>query len=457
MRRWVWILMAGGLTVAASAGESLLSPQRWSEPAYGLSLAPPAGARTIEATADGAAAKFVMPDGTTFGVYVRKSNQALGLAELPPIAVKQFTFSHSNAVVVKQQNPTELRPAGRASTRVLFAVPDEQAEGREDDGHGWIAEQVFMLIDPFTIAMFQVDADADRLANVLPVFEAMVNSVELAPVRELEARRTALIEAGDAWRAGIKRETMKRGLIPEQWFRVVRDNRDVGYMRVRQSARSDAVGVPGIGVEVRSHVEENGFAFDTFSEFFESDDRETEIWSVKTSRRVLQTSGQPSSVAAVPVETLVETGVRSDIVLEQEDERGLRRRTVGLPQRQRVLTVDRALPSGAGRKTWQVPPKGYMSQVDLQLLPHVVSGRDRPREMLVYAYNSNTGTLTLRHEQVEPLLDGAYLVRVRPSPEAGEQVSTYDRHGRLLRRQMADGTVLLPATAEQIKAIHGIR
>ena len=424
--------MAGcvGLVAPLAWGDSpLLSQARWAEPAYGLSLQVPRDAQSVEATSDGARVKFVTEPGTTYSIYIRQSNTAVSLASLSELAIQQFTFSHSDAVVIKQADARPLHPADRASVRVLFAVPQEGSDG-------WLAQQVFMLIDPLTVAMFQLDVDAEDMAQAMPTFEAMVNSAVLIPVETLEQDRTALVEAGDVWRTHLPRDLMKRGLVEEQWFRIVRDNRDVGYRRERQTAQTQAMGQVGLGVEIKSHLEKDGQAFDTISEFFESDDQQTEIWSIKTTRRKLKPSSAVSGGAMnLPqVETLSETGVRSGA----------------------TLTVDCTLPSGGGRKSWQLPPKGYLSQVQMQLLPSLVVGRDRPKLMLMYAYNSNTGTLALRREQVEPLLNGAYLLRVRPAPQAGEQVSTYDRHGRLIRRQMADGTVLLPTSIEQIKAIHRI-
>lgn len=416
----------------AAEPEPQLSTDRWRESAYGISFQPPARSQKVENTAKGALVQFVWGEGTAVDFYIRQNPDAeLELATLKQQTEVEVTYGSRQALVI---DSVPLRPAGRPGMLTYFDVERNPNLFEKRHGEHWVFGQALMKIDPHTVAVFQLQCPIPSFPESRKLFEAMLDSVEVAAPEELDRIRTAWITAGKRWYDGVDRAAMLAAMTHDQWFRVMEGDKDVGYMRIRH-ALGESFNLPGIRVDVQSRIISGTDAFDTESFFFVSDDRTTEVWSVRTGQRPVQKSENlPGAVMLAPPQLYEETGLRSGD----------------------AITVTRQLPGNVKDLSWKMPPVGYMSQAELYLLP-VLFPRDQQRDFAFYAYNSATANIALRQFGIFPLEGGAYLIRERPSPEQGEQVSTYDANGKLKRREMPDHRAYIPATVEEIKRVWGVR
>lgn len=413
------------LPSAASAqiDRGVAGPSRWIEHAYGMSLTAPAGSTWFEQTDDGALVKFVTSDPAKISVYIR-NGENLTLAGVKAKAINEFGFQFSTAVPLAQ-DAEPVTVAGREGLGLFMLVPDNQ---RGD----WVFGQVYTLIDPNTLAIYQLDCDAKDFDNALPTFRAMINSVVFADPEALDRERTARIEAGRVWLDSISREQIKSALVPEQWLRITQGNKDVGYMRIRHSDEADHV-PPGTGVSVRSRIVEGDSTYDTEGTFFEADDRAVEFWTITTTLRTPQTQAHaPNAPPLPPTQNWRQTGLRDGNAME----------------------VSQETPSSIKKLPWKIPPFPYLSQVDVYVLPTLLP-RDKPRELAFYSFYQNSQTFSLRTLRIEPLPGGSYRVFDRPAPDRAEQVATYSPTGRLIERRMPDGRTYLATTPQELKRIWG--
>lgn len=422
----VLILLALSGPAAAADGGGVLSDQRWRELSFGLSLRQPAGFKALEITPDDALVTFVDGAGSSISVFIRQGESALNLNTLKQQVIVELAFGSREALVIDDK---VIQPGGRPGSVTYFQVTDNQ-ERTSLFGHA------MMKIDPSTIAVLRYHAPLTNVPEREAVFDAVFNSIELADPRRLDRIRTAWVRAGERWHRGLDRDSLKAAMVGEQWLRIINaDNTDIGYARIRQSLDT-MMGIPGIHVEVASRIVIGPVSYDTESFFFESQDATAELWSIRTAKRTLADGRRPAlpSNTAMPGPRIVtETGIRST----------------------GKITVKREAPGDVDRFEWVTPPTGYLSQVEMHLLPALLP-RNRQQEFAFYTYNTRDGEIALRTIQVSPTSGGGYIVRERPAPDRGETVSTYDANGRLIRRQLPDGTVMLPATAQQMRAIWDI-
>jgi YD repeat-containing protein len=427
----------------ADGGEAVLAEGRWHDNAFGLSLRPPLDAKPVEQTADGAIIKFIDPPGYTVSVFIRQSELRIHFNTLKQQTALEVSYGSTEANLI---DDVEIQPGGRQGSLTYFRV----RRGQADD---WVFGQAIVRIDPYTYGIIQLDSTVTGFAQNRRVFEAMLDSIEFTPPQDLDRMREAWIRTGARWHGNVTRDMLRRAMVAEQWYRVLEDGKDVGYMRTRHSLASE-FGLLGIRVEVMSRIVVGSDTFDTESFFWESDDGVAELWSVQTARRSLRQTAVPGAAPrAGPGAGTRQGGAGNVPVMAPElfEETGVRSNQLG----QNVISVRRRVPGTEEEKQWARPPEGYISQVEVHLLPSLL-----PREqqdMGFYAYSSQDAELTLRTLQVFPSEDGGYVVRERAAPNRAEQVATYDARGRLVRRQMADGRVIVPATPQQMRTIWDIR
>lgn len=417
--------MASAPALARDPGD-LLSDQRWSEQSFGLSLLPPAEFQRLEPPVEGALVTFVDPTPTAISVLIRQAQVELNLNTLKQQAIVEMTLGLGEAVVIDDQ---AIHPGGRLGTVMYLPIISSTGQNR-------VFGLGLVKIDPQTVVIFRMETAPDAFDRERARFEAMIHSMELMDPLELNRIRTAWINAGQRWHDGLERDNLKQAMHSEQWLRVLGpEERDVGYVRIRQ--RLDTMlGLDGLHIEIASRMVVGADSYDTESFFFESDDASVEVWSVKTAKRTLAPQPRlPSNVGPPQGPRVVtETGIRSGD----------------------TITVKREAPGSIDNLEWPTPPTAYLSQVELHLLPALLP-RNRQQEFAFYAYNTSDGRITLRTMQIYPLPQGGYVVRERSAPGRAEQIATYDAQGRLVRRQLPNGTIMLPATADQMRIIWNIR
>ncbi len=428
MRVWLsCVLCATVMLTTQAVGQidrGAEGPSRWAEHAYGMSLSAPLGATWIEQTNDGARVKFLTPGSSTISIYIRQANAELNLPAVKVKAIREFGFIYPSVVTLAQDSePVTI--AGREGLGLFLLVPDDK---RGD----WVFAQIYTLVDPKTLAIYQLDCDAKDFDFALKTFQTMLNGVGFADPAELDRERAKRINNARVWLESIEREEIKNALIDEQWLRITQGGKDVGHMRIRHHDEAEYV-VPGTSVEVRSHIIEGQGTYDTEARFFESDDRQIESWSITTTLRIPQNTMSPSNRPLQPsTQTWHQEGIRNG----------------------KEIQVSQESPTNIKEHSWDVPPFSYVSQVNMYILPALLP-RDEPTELAFYSIHQNSRKLSLRTLRIEPLPGGSYRVLDRPTPDRTEQVATYSPTGRLIERRMSDGRVYLATTPQELKRIWG--
>ncbi len=397
---------------------------RWQEQAYGMSLDIPADSTYHEQTADGALIQFLTQDPATIGVYIRRSQNELTLEGIKDKAVRELGFRHPSAVTLTQDaDPVTI--AGRAGLGLFLAIPDEQ----QGD---WVYGQVYALIDPTTVAVYQLNCNVSEFDAAYKTFKTLIDSVSFAAPAELDRLRTERITAGQVWLESINSEKIKSALIPEQWFRVTLEGKDIGYMRVRHHDEADHV-PPGTSVAVQSRLVEGENIYDTEGQYFESDQRVDEFWTSTTTLKLPQTAAYNPDAPPQPMtQNWRQTGLRDGHAME----------------------VSQETPTNIKKYSWMTPPQAYLSQVNQFVLPALLP-HDKPQTLAFYAFDKDARKLSLRTYQIQPMPGGSYRVFERPTPDQAQHVATYSPTGRLIERRLPDGRVILATTPQELKRIWG--
>lgn len=426
-----------------------LANQRFHELAYGLSFREPAGTYKILQTTDGALVKYLFPNGSTFSFYIRHSGksarlkgaingaskdseqhsrigpqtQPLTLDQVKTRALNQFLFAYPSAERVKDKHP-KIKIAQQPGVKLYFLVPNKK--------HGdWVAGQAFMLVGGRTVAMFQMQCLAHRFAKQRKLFESLLHSATLEDPQKLNGQRQRQLTAGVDWLQTITDQRINQALHGPRWFRITQNDKDVGYECVT-AANARQMGDKGVRVLKQLHIDAGKSTYVSIESFFASRNGSIELWSIRSAR---YNNAKPKITlpgAGKPPEHAIwsEIGVRSN----------------------NDITVSRHTPSKHTTHHWKKPHNGYLSQVAAKLLMGMLPHQHAKRYAF-YAYDANTGQLSLRLVSVKPLAGGKFQVTVRRTPDRAPRISTYDSRGRLIKRRLPDGRVLLRTQPDQLRKI----
>jgi hypothetical protein len=405
------------------------TPSRWQDPGSGLSLQPPAGATLVQNARMEEMLRIECRHGPVIHFSIRKSPTPVTIDAVARQAINLMQWSHAKSVVIEQRLAMI---SGKPGARLRFSVPDDKAP--------WVLVQALLLLDAHNIAVLHMDVDQHDLDAHLPVFEEIVQSIRFTDPKVLAEERKQAIARSEAVLARLTPQLVTNVLVPERWFRIIENDLDVGYMRVSQF-RDMEMNQPGVRTDTQVRMVIGQQAVDTLGNSFMTDNKRTEIWSVRTTVRAKESRVRPllgrgkqrqETLGVTP--SWAETGLRSD----------------------HEITVTVQTPSGKTEHRWERPPEGYLP-LGLQSLMPMLLPRDTATTYAFYSYYPNATTLVLRTERVEPRPDGSYRVFTRAAPEEPETVSEFDGRGRLVRQVLSDGRILLPSTAAQIQTIWRLR
>lgn len=466
--------------IPLQAAEQLLAAERWREHSRGLSLQPPLGSRLLEMSsgADDALLRIAGEGNYFIKLYIKTRKEAstkvmafdidsraganasdakdrarnvddvpvpaeaktdLTLDQIAELAIKQIANVQPGAVLVDQKRLDQPLP----TVALYFKIPNPKRGV-------WMLGQSLTQIDGSTVAMLQLDVDPNRFEQVRPIFEAVAKSIQIENPAKLAQQRAEWLEQADRWLSHLDSKTLHAKLVPEQWLRIVDNGKDIGHMRLIQK-RDRQMDQQGIRVDVQAHVEVGEQSVDSLANFFLSDDGQNEIWSIRTTTRPTKPVAADKTLPE-SLSTFAETGVRS------KDK----------------ITVTRQSPAGNSEFHWDRPakpatapagtssvavkameptmmPLPYLSQVELQMIDTTLPHKG-PLEVGFYAYNPAAGKISFRTERVVLQSDGSYLVYSRLTPEQPEQVSQFNASGKLIRRTLPNGQMLLPTTKAELAA-----
>ncbi|MEO0587593.1 MAG: hypothetical protein AAF078_08130, partial [Planctomycetota bacterium] len=407
---------------AAAAPAAAAERAQWFEPSFGLSLLPPPGATEAQQTNDGALVTFLMPDDVRIAVHLQEGNEAVKLAEARNIAIGQFKFSFPSALPIEAAT-RDIKPAGRPTLRVDFLVP--RIDGRAE----WATTLILTKLDPSRVLIFQLDLPTAALKpRYTRLFEDMLESVAITPLDLLDERRVELVREADQWLGALDFDAVWNRLPSDAWFRLIRNGEDVGFQRFT-FGRDNQMGIDGLTLHVRSRELRPQALFTTEAQFFLSANRDEELWTVDTWVELVDPVAQPM---LPPVTHTELTGVDSG----------------------GFVTVTLETPNGRERPMrWQRPPVGYVSQLESNVLPLVLLD-GRPFLAQSYAFHGPSRKITLRSEFIEQLDGGHFAMVTRASPQTGWRRYLFNQDGRLRQIELADGAILVPSTAEQVRQLH---
>ncbi len=370
-----------------------------------------------------------------------------------------------------------------------------------NDKRPWVVGQAFMQLSPQNFVTLQMECSYEKFESSKEIFEAVIRSIDVQHPDDLNKVRKQLIDRGDVIRKTFSFDKLKGSLLPEvsvpivdengkpagvaplrlQYLRVVDGAEDRGWMKVVHRLRRDEIirletrveidpktgrkkyiklpvereaGVNGLGIDVYYRLILGPTkAIDTHSQLFLSQDGNYESWATRTTVREhkdptaaaveaksakLKPAPAPAPVdpkkpaaPAVTQVTYMETGVRT------HDE----------------ITIIREGPSGVERFAWK-KPHGYISQIELMQLSGLLPRQDE--EYGFYAYHPQTGSISFRTVRVLSEGENGFRIYSRPTPDAPEQMSDYDKVGALTRRNLAEGRDVIPTTREELAKLYKV-
>ena len=397
-----------------------LSDERWHDRAYGLSVRPPIDAREVRQTADDALVRFVDRDKRyQLTVAVKRSSSSLTLEQVADTAVAQVKAAQGTVKVLDRR---ELKLTGRPAVVVYFATP------RASGGEAFLAQAIIAVdTEDSVYCMVEARSAMADIDLVSPTFVAFLQTLQIGDQKKLKAQRMEAIKRSGEWLETLTVEQLHGALIPEQTFRLVGPENDVGYMRIRQRTTEEH-GQAGIGIEVKYRVMIGEATVDSEAKFFLADDRSSEMWSITTTRRQPPSAQNPKGL---PV-TFVETGV-----LETPAPDALQLR----------ITLEG--PTGSKTMRHPLPPVGYLSRVEAHLLGQLLP-IDEPATYGLFWYHSNKRHIAYRTENLTPTRSG-HKIQTHLSPNDPALTTTYDRKRKITAKQLSDQVRLVPAHPKMIQ------
>jgi hypothetical protein len=135
--------------------------------------------------------------------------------------------------------------------------------------------------------------------SAVELFAAMLDSVRLRDNADIKEEQIQRLFRTHAFYYNLTPAAYKRALVPEQWFRIVQDGKDIGYTNIVEETANQA-NRDGFRVMVRSRTfPAKGKQLDSESELFCAFDRSHEEW---TSSSSLTGEGQaPLNVSEVGI------------------------------------------------------------------------------------------------------------------------------------------------------------
>lgn len=435
--------------VSAQQQDALLAVDRWSEEAFGISLRPPLGATLHQATIDDAMLRVAGPEGYSIEVYLRKVEPGEQFIQMqggeaarsqvfrrpgqePPaepvqldidtvvtMGLRQVQVAHPTATLMDRDNAPL---AGLPAATLYFRLKDA------DSGLSYILSHAYVLVDHDNFIMVRSLFESAREKTARPILEAVLASMRIEDPQQRDAQRRAAIAAGQAVRGGFNFQQLANALPQEQWYRLLKDKRDIGHLKITRR-QDKQMGFTGLTVTVQAHAQLGGQAVDSLSEMFLAENGQHELWSTKTTSRT-----QAATPGGVPQDmTVVETGVRSG----------------------NVITVTREDRGQKKSYEWQTPAEGYLSQAELYLLPSLLP-RQAQAVYGFYAYYPSDGQITYRTVTVQPAGRGGHQVVIQPSPNSPRETVVFDAGGTMVERQLPGDQRIVPSTRRQILAIGAV-
>jgi len=412
------LILLGAVAPTVAEPSDLLDTRRWHDRTYGISLLPPVGSKMLSQTGSDYLLQIVSQDKTyRMTVAVQRSKRPLSLTAVHNTALMQIADAHRAARIISDD---EAEFAGQPGRRIVFAAP---VAGKKTA----LIAQAFVQVTPTTYLVINGHGEWKNQKSIMPVFDAVMGSVQIADQAELAKKRAQAIARTEAWRKKLGEDYLKKLPKLDHYYRLLADKDDIGWMRVT-SDTGDFNNAQGLRVSVTTHVKLTGARVDSTAEYFVPFDTAVgEAWTIRTTVR--------QSKPGIEPRTSVETGSGS------------------------LASIDVRLDGSGGAQSKPMkftrPPHGYLPQVEAWVLQYLLP-RDAAGEYGFYWYSSADGRIVYRYDRVTPMLTG-YVITSTPNLNAQPLRATYDQDGTLIRNELGGNRTLVQSNLKELQSIWRMR
>lgn len=451
-------LAAGAI---AQPGSARLSDQTLDRPSIGLTTSLPmdVSVSTYQISGTGISRITLPGMAALINVSDRRLAEAKTLTEIADSIVRDNLASVSS-LKIDTSAPGD-------SSRLLQTAKGRVISRETRDVNGWPAEVFYLQLagvtgddaargyaifmpTPTSVAIFELQCSARDLAAAKPYLELLVDSTRISDPATLDALRGVGVEAGLAFMQSLTPADYERVIrdLGDEWrferfYRPAasgsdRDAEELGYRLTRYALgtrgdlkdRSERTGSSptdrekGYLVFQQARLLLDGRVVDVVASFFMTPDRRSESWKIQQTVRPLV-----GNKKAAPITNLVETAVRdrSDLFIS---------RTEGSKPASSIQPA--------------IEGAGYISRVEVYLMPHLLMRRGATGSHRFYAFNQNVDRVTLREDSVSPREGGGFVYTSSPSEGHPGQTVLFDAKLRPVRADLPGDQVWEPISGERL-------
>lgn len=345
--------------------------------------------------------------------------------------------------VIERQ--TGLNLPGGPAERVYVLIPGPPSEPGRKQSPSTVHGYTVFNPGPGRYVTFQLLAPEPAFKDVAPIYEAVVATANFVDPARIGAERQQAIATGSSYFAQLTAEDYQAVLdtYAKGRTRIDRlyqpsssgaDDTELGYKRItawkgqrgeldaaRERARWTSTDKEaGYVLKLEARIVDGTAIYDTISMFFLAEDRSTEAWLVRGSKRE---GGE--------ISTWTETGARDG----------------------NNMTVRIDPPDGASQ-TFKplIEGDGYVSRLESALLPDLLMRRRIPAEYGFYVYQSESGTIRLRRDSLGQPEDraGLWVLTTRLNDDAKPQSTLLNENGDLVRVELPEGRIWEPTKLDRL-------
>ncbi len=384
----------------------------------GIELTPPAGGTLIRQLNSGDIVRFVYSDrGWDIHVKITESSKpvplsverdASGVGGLLELTVDQLKSANPSAQVltaeVKDYSPYKVGIIVARYKAGIDQIFTQQALVRLDD-------------QTYYVVQFTSAAGKEAEASAQQAFAMMLETVKLLDRADLKKEQDQRLYRTEEFLSLLTEKQIRAVLVPQQLLRVIRDGKDVGYVRVTEKPATHA-NQDGVEIVLRSRIISsaapvaaangapgNPGQIDRLATFFVAFDRHSEDWSVITTLNNGKTEPQTTTEMGnsdMEVHHVLDAdAVKNHEVVDPKD-----------PKQPPVKTVEKytlSVSTYAKQRTGvpverELPAKFYLPQALGELLPRLLP-LDEARTYMFASFVSDEHEVMARYVDVEAMQD----------------------------------------------------
>jgi len=271
---------------------------------------------------------------------------------------------------------------------------------------------VLELISPGAKPRTPLDQENPKERAAVDMFTKILESVRLLDQGKLKEEQDQRLFRTRALYANLTETRLKKVLLPEQWRRIIRNGKDIGYMYIveEKEKQSDTGGgvvqvIPGVLIGIRSRTypdqEEPALQVDAESWMFSSFDRKHEDWS---SVAIIDPHDPKEKKEKTHVSEFGSSDRQISRVLDENLQVGEKDDPKQPPVRQAEaysLSVQHMGKSASRQPLTRELPPFYLPQAIGHLLPRLFPLRE-PKGYLFATYVGDRREVMLRYIDVKP-------------------------------------------------------